>query len=163
MLITEPIQVFIKVIFIECFKIEDITGGMRRCQAHGGEARALIDDPCEDLPKGQTPVTSVSQSLSESRLSSQVVEGPDGANRQSLTDHNVAIEIAHLGKVVLVAQGEANRLDFFLGTARDVSDSAMFNFAVVAEGLPKEVSGVGFALGTESRGVDIHSGYLIEQ
>ena len=58
-----------------------------------------------------------------------------------------------------MAQGQTNSLDFFLTAAGNVSNGTVFDFSVVAIGLPQQVAGVGFVFETDGGGVDVHSGY----
>jgi len=53
LMVGEPRQVFVKVVFVEGIQPEQITAGVGAGQAHGTQARALIDDAGDDLPQGE--------------------------------------------------------------------------------------------------------------
>jgi len=51
LVLVEPIQVGIQIVLIEGFEVQHVAGGMGAGQPHGGQPRALIDDPRQDLPE----------------------------------------------------------------------------------------------------------------
>jgi DNA helicase HerA-like ATPase len=52
-------------------------------------------------------------------------------------------------------------LEFHLGTSGEVGDGAVFDFAVLAEGLAEEDAVVGFAVDGGMGAVEIHSEHTI--
>jgi hypothetical protein len=50
LLLPQPIEIVIQVVFCKSRQAEDITDGMGPCSAHGGEPGALVNDPCDHLP-----------------------------------------------------------------------------------------------------------------
>ena len=78
---------------------------------------------------------------------------------QPLFDDDVGRVGAQSGKIVFVAQRQADGLDFRGGAAAEISDGAMFDLAVLAIRLPQQIAGVGFAALANVGDVDIHGGY----
>jgi hypothetical protein len=64
-------------------------------------------------------------------------------------------------EVVLMFESQFDGLEFLLGTGGEVSDGAVVDFAVKAEGLAKEDAAIGFAVGSGFGAVEIHSEHTI--
>ena len=58
-------------------------------------------------------------------------------------------------------EGEFDGLEFLLGTGGEVGDGAVFDFAVLAEGLAQEDPAIGVAIDRGLGAVEIHSEHNI--
>jgi hypothetical protein len=60
---------------------------------------------------------------------------------------------------LLVSQRQPHRCNLRLGTMTDIGNGAMEDFAVGAIRLAQQMPRIGFATTSDTRGIDIHSGY----
>ena len=61
--------------------------------------------------------------------------------------------------VLLVPQSKSHGLDLCLGTMTDIRNGTMEDLAVGAIRLAQQMPRIGFATTSDTRGIDIHSGY----
>jgi len=89
LMLVEPIEIGVQVIFVEALQAQDVTGGMSSCQPHGGQPGALVDDSGQNLPSGLLGVLRSSQGGDDTESFGHGPEGKDCANDQALFGHEI--------------------------------------------------------------------------
>ena len=157
----QPVQIVVQIVFIKVLQFQDVASGVGVGQPYGGKSGTLFQDACEYLPQSSLAVLGRAQGMHQADALSNLPERRHGPARDSLLDGDVLVDVAELLKVVLVLESELDGPDLGLGAVRQVGESAVGNFPVLAEGLAEQVSGVLLAADGVSAGVDEHSVHII--
>src|SRR5262249_16067901 len=132
---------------------------MRHRETHGREARALVNDPRDHLPQRQFSCTGRAQGLVDPSASGDLVYGPHRTKRHALFQRDRVLDGPKVLQRLLVPQCKAHGLDLCLGTMTRIRNGAMEDLAVGAIRLAQQMPRIGFATTSDTRGIDIHSGY----
>ena len=156
-MLAQPSEIGVQVVFIKAAAdAQDIGCGMHLSQAHGGEARSLIQHAGQDLPESEPAGEVGTESGVDAQVASGLKECPDGTDGGTLEDLDL-VERGEDGEVALVLEGEFDGGDFAGIAMGEVGDIAFADAGAVAEGLAEVDGSVGFAVGGGPSGAgDIH-------
>src|SRR5262249_54618896 len=116
-------------ILIQRAYAEDSTGGMRRGEPYGGEARALSDDAGDHVPQRQLPCTGRAQGLCDPQASGDVVDGPHGTKRQPWLQGARVLDGPEVFQLLLVSQRQPYGVDLRGGTRTEIGNGAVEDLA----------------------------------
>ena len=119
---------------------------MRLSQAHGGEARSLIEHAGQDLPERQTACEVGTEGRVDAQVASGLKERPDGTDGGALEELDL-VERSEDGEVALVLEGEFDGSDFAGIAVGEIGDIAFADVGALAEGLAEVDGRVGLAVG----------------
>ena len=106
-MLAQPSEIGVQIIFIKATAhAQDLGGGMRLSQAHGGEARSLIEHAGQDLPERQTACEVGTEGRVDAQVASGLKERPDGTDRGALEELDL-VERSEDGEVALVLGGSS--------------------------------------------------------
>src|SRR5919202_3879366 len=98
--------------------------------------------------------------LVEPQLADHVVERTDSPYREAFVQLQGRRDRAQDGQVVLIAECQAQRLDFLRGAVRQIGDGAIFDLLPLAIGPTQEDTAIHCTVGAKAGGFDnIHSNY----
>ena len=107
LVLAQPSEIGVQIIFIKATAhAQDLGGGMRLSQAHGGEARSLIEHAGQDLPERQTACEVGTEGRVDAQVASGLKERPDGTDRGALEELDL-VERSEDGEVALVLGGSS--------------------------------------------------------
>ena len=100
------------------------------------------------------------EGLVESQLAGHVVEGTDSPYGGAFLQLQGRMNSAQDGQVVLIAECQAQRIEFLRGAVRKISDGAIFDLLPLAIGPTQEDTAIHRTVGARAGGFDyIHSNY----
>src|SRR5262247_4042000 len=100
------------------------------------------------------------EGLVESQLASHVVDGTDSPYGGAFLQLQGRMNRAQDDQVVLIAECQAQRLDFLRGAVRKIGDGAIFDLLPLAIGATQEDTAIHRTVGARAGGFDyIHSNY----
>jgi hypothetical protein len=157
-MLAQPGQVFVQIVFVEAAPdAQHVAGGMHLGQAHGRQARALVQEPRDDLPECQLAGKVGTEGFREAEAAGNFRGGPDGADGSAFLQLD-AVERAEDGEIAAVFEGEFDGGDLGRVAVGEVGDVAFLDFAVLAEGLAEVDGLVDLAVGGGPEGAgDMHA------
>jgi len=157
-MLAQPGQVFVQIVFVEAAPdAQHVAGGMHLGQAHGRQARALVQEPRDDLPERQLAGKVGTEGFREAEAAGNFGGGPDGADGSAFLQLD-AVERAEDGEIAPVFEGEFDGRDLGRIAVGEVGDVAFLDFAVLAEGLAEVDGLVNLAVGGGPEGAgDVHA------
>src|SRR5208282_4951453 len=162
LILGQPSQVGVKLIFVKRFQPQDVTGGMGTSQTDGAEAGALVQGASDDLPQGQGALAVGTQGGDESGALGQLVQHPDGTETKPLAQMQRpgggGVERV---EILFMLEGQRDGVDFLIGAGGKIGDGAVFDFALLPEGLAEQDAVIGLAVDRDFGAVEIHSEHNI--
>ena len=132
-------------------------------QAAWEQARrtALIQGASDDLPQGQGALAGGTQGGQETGALGQRVQHPNGAKAKALAQLQWPGRGLEGVEILFMLEGQGDGVDFLVGAGGKIGDGAMFDFAVLAEGLAEQDPVIGPAVDGDMGSVEIHSEHNI--
>jgi hypothetical protein len=125
LLVRQPCQVGVQVIFVEGVQSQDITSRMAAGQADGTESGTLIHRACDHLPQRQPTWTVIPQGGGQAGALGQLMQGPDGPQAEALPQMQRArMGGGERGKVLFMFEGQGDGGDFLGGAGERLAGSA---------------------------------------
>src|ERR1700737_2759565 len=127
-------------------------------QAHGGQARALIEYSSQDLPERELAGEILTERFIYTAAASHFIDRPDGAPGEGLAQFDM-VERAQRGEIAFKLEGQLDSGNLFGIAMGEVGNVAFANPGAFAEGLAEVDRLIGFAVrgGPKSAGhVHVH-------